>query len=134
MKLSSLATVLWNLPKLIEKRLNLGFSQRQAVLFSTDIKEIITNFIRYHDFDARSERNLRAELKRENYGLRDLRGYLMSIWDRNNFLLFALTIEDCIAAYVGPVAANGLDFLVGEHLQGPLLTHRCVARLPAGED
>ena len=126
--------MLWNLPKLIEKRLNLGFSQRQAVLFSTDIKEIITNFIRYHDFDARSERNLRAELKRENYGLRDLRGYLMSIWDRNNFLLFALTIEDCIAAYVGPVAAHGLDFLVGEHLQGPLLTHRRVARLPAGED
>jgi hypothetical protein len=112
LRLASLATMLWNVATVVETRINEDLRERQVVLSRKKPTEIVEGFLEHHSSDEKRSAEFRREIQEANLSIRDLRGYLITLWDHGNFKLFKLSLNDLISAYPDPVEASVIEQLV----------------------
>ena len=111
--LSALADALWNVCALIDKRVNNDLAQRQNVLSRKSTAEIVNAFLKlYCPDNDKSATQFRAKVARARLTLHDLRGYITQQWDRGNFRLFYISMDEMVSCYPGPVGRRKLEEIV----------------------
>ncbi len=110
LKLTCLATMLWKIAELIGNRLSDDFQLRMRVLRSKNEDEMMSKFLQHHGSDKDTAEVFRMEVKQARMTLRDLRGYLVNLWDTRNFKLFKLSLGDLLSTYPGQVDASHLKW------------------------
>jgi hypothetical protein len=101
-KLTGLFRMLWNIGDLIGVRINDDFKLRRAVFRKKNANDIVREFLKLHCTGEAEASRFREELSNAKLKLQDLRGYLNNLWDRQNFRLFYLSLEDFVSAYPEP--------------------------------
>jgi hypothetical protein len=112
LKLTSVATMLWNVAGLVEMRINEDFAARQAVLGCKKPADIIKAFLKLHFSDEEQSAAFRRDLEDAHLSIRDLRGYLITMWDHRNYSLFWLSVDDLVAAYPEPIERSVIEQLM----------------------
>jgi len=111
--LSALADMLWNVCALIDKRVNNDLAQRQNVLSRKSTAEIVNAFLKLHCPDNdKSATQFRANVAQARLTLQDLRSYITQQWDRGNFRLFYISMDEMVSCYPGPVDRSKLEEIV----------------------
>lgn len=112
LKLTCLSTMLWNAADLVGKRINDDFQKRRAILGLDDPDAIVEGFAK---LDCRDEGTAKAfcdEMSRANMSIGDIRGYLTTLWDKTNFKLFCLSLDDWIACYPAEVKGAVIEWVL----------------------
>jgi hypothetical protein len=112
LKLTSLATMLWNLAGIVERRINDDFADRQSVLGRKRSADIVEAFLKIHSFDGERSVAFRRGLEDAHLGIRDLRSYLTTVWDHRNYSFFCLSLDDFVAAYPEPIERSVIEKLM----------------------
>jgi hypothetical protein len=112
LKLTNLATMLWNVATAIESRINEDLRQRHAVLGRKTSTEILEAFLKHHASDEERAARFRREIQDANLSVRNLRHYLTTLWDDGNFKLFKFSLNDLISAYPDQVEPSIIKQLV----------------------
>ena len=73
---------------------------------------MVSAFLELICADEDAVAQFRANIKQAKMSLKDLRGYLLSLWDRANFKLFSLSKEDWIAAYPGQTDVSSIEWVL----------------------
>jgi hypothetical protein len=109
-KLTLLATMLWNVAELIGSRLNADFAHRMKVFRSKTPDEMVSKFLQLHCPDGDLASEFRENVERAQLSRSDLRGYLLDLWDRTNFRLFTLSLDDWVSAYPNPAGVPEVEW------------------------
>ena len=111
-RLTSIATMLWNVATLIETRINEDFRDRQLVLSKKHRSDVVNAFFKHHRADRELAAAVSRDIQNRNPSLHELRGYLINVWDRANYRFFVLSPEELIAAFPDEVNASVIQRLV----------------------
>ena len=111
--LTGLVDMLWNIGELVGKRVNEDFSRRKDVLSRKSERQILDAFLKLHCSDDPA---LAAEFKgnvtNARLKLRDLRRYLINQWDRRNFKLFYISLNELVSCYPSSIERTKLEQIV----------------------
>ena len=113
-RLTALATMLWNIVELIGKRINQDFQDRRSFLRLAGKKEMIDQFISLYFKDEESATDFRQDLRQRKYGKEKLRKYLYVLSDTNHYRFFCVPLEDWVAAYPEQIEPSVIERILGQ--------------------